>query len=95
MGDIGCVGTAIRVGVCGGFANQSNTARRNIHQLAYTESFDAADEVLLANLCKTGWVSPKRYADVDRLVREISSRGTPARPSDVDGVLNYLLEHTG
>ncbi|MEE2787610.1 MAG: Mur ligase family protein [Myxococcota bacterium] len=80
----------------GVYEPKSNTARRNIHQRAYTESFDAADEVLLAKpYVKKDGLSQAEMLDVDALVKAISARGTPARyRPDVDGVLDYLLANT-
>lgn len=72
---------------------KSNTARRSIHQRAYTEAFDQADEVVLAKpFVKKDGLTAEEKLDVDRLVRDIAARGTPATfHPGVDGCLAHLL----
>jgi len=74
---------------------KSNTARRSIHQRAYTEAFDDADEVVLAKpFVKRDGLTAEQKLDVDRLVADIGARGTPASyHPGVEGCLAHLLAH--
>jgi len=80
----------------GVYEPKSNTARRNIHQEAYATAFDAADLVVFAKpYQKNDGLASSEMLDVDALVGEISSRGTPAtyRP-DVPAILAHLVDET-
>ncbi len=72
---------------------KSNTARRSIHQQAYAEAFDDADEVVLAKpFVKKDGLSDAEKLDVDRLVADIAARGTPATfHPGVEGCLAHLF----
>jgi len=72
---------------------KSNTARRNIHQREYAESFRAADEVILARpFKKENRFGEEQRLDLDRLVAEISANGSPAEYLDgVDAILDRLM----
>ena len=82
--------------IWGVYEPKSNTARRNIHQDAYSSAFDGADRVLLAKpYAKQDGLEDANKLDVDQLVADIKSRGTPASyRADVNGVLETLLEQT-
>ncbi len=74
---------------------KSNTARRNIHQRAYAEAFDAADAVVFARpYVKDDGLGERAKLDVARLVADIEVRGTPATfHPGVEGCLTHLLAH--
>ncbi len=60
------------------FEPRSNTSRRNFHQKQYAEAFDGACRVILCRPLPTDRVPKGEELDVDRLVRDISTRGIPA-----------------
>ncbi|HEX4341394.1 MAG TPA: Mur ligase family protein [Polyangiaceae bacterium] len=73
------------------FEPRSATACRAMHQEQYTESFDAADEVLLAPVGRKGIAD--ETLDVERLARDLTLRGkTAAAYPDVDAIVKRLVE---
>jgi len=82
--------------IWGVYEPKSNTARRNIHQAAYSEAFDSADRVVLAKpYVKADGLSSTEQLDVDKLIADIQARGTRAtyRPT-VDDIVTLLVEET-
>jgi len=74
------------------FEARSATACRRMHQAEYAESFDAADEVLLAPLGRTN-LAPEEALDLERLVRDLEARGRSARYlGSVDAIVARLDE---
>lgn len=75
---------------------KSNTARRNVHQRAYAEAFDAADLVVIARpYIKKDNLKLEDKLDVDRLVGDIGARGPSAcYRAEVDEIVDHLVAHT-
>ncbi|HEX3594649.1 MAG TPA: Mur ligase family protein, partial [Polyangiaceae bacterium] len=68
------------------FEPRSATACRAMHQARYAESFDAADEVLLAPVGRKGIAD--ETLDTARLATELTARGKAAAAySDVDSIV--------
>ena len=82
--------------VWGVYEPKSNTARRNFHQDAYATAFDAADRALLARpYQKADGLADDAKLDVDRLVADITARGTPASYlPDADAIADHLAAET-
>ncbi len=80
----------------GVYEPKSNTARRNFHQQAYIEAFDAADRAIVARpYQKQDGLADAQKLDVARLVADISDRGTPAiHLPDADAIAAHLVEAT-
>lgn len=80
----------------GVYEPKSNTARRAFHQQDYATAFDAADRAVLAKPYeKADGLAATEKLDVDRLVHDISARGTPARYlPDADAIAAHLAEAT-
>lgn len=77
------------------FEPRSATACRRLHQEAYAASFDAADEVWLAPLGRSG-LPPEERLDVSRLVTELAGRGRAAHEAaSVDAIVEALRESAG
>ncbi|MDX1387281.1 MAG: hypothetical protein R3257_06790, partial [bacterium] len=57
------------------FEPRSNTSKRDLFQKQYGEAFDAADQVLLADVFMPEKVKDGKILDVDRVVKEINRRG--------------------
>ena len=74
---------------------KSNTARRNIHQLAYETAFLPADRVVIATpYQKDDGLSAADMLDVHQLTASLSQRGTPAvSPGDAVAIQRYLTRH--
>lgn len=74
---------------------KSNTARRNVHQRAYAEAFDAADQVIIARpYIKQDSLTADQMLDVKQLVADISARGTEATyRAEVDEIVGWLADH--
>jgi UDP-N-acetylmuramate: L-alanyl-gamma-D-glutamyl-meso-diaminopimelate ligase len=66
-----------RLLVC--FEPRSNTSRRSLHQREYAASFADAAEAFLLRPAPTDRVPEAERLDVDRLAREVTAAGTPAR----------------
>jgi UDP-N-acetylmuramate: L-alanyl-gamma-D-glutamyl-meso-diaminopimelate ligase len=74
------------------FEPRSATACRNFHQTEYAESFDHADEVLLAPLGRAGLPADERL-DVERLARDLRVRGRAAEAySSVEAIGERVVE---
>ena len=72
------------------FEPRSATACRAMHQADYAESFDGADEILVAPLGRQGIA--EEMLDTERLARELRARGKVASAySDVDTILKDLV----
>ncbi|HEX5098441.1 MAG TPA: Mur ligase family protein, partial [Polyangiaceae bacterium] len=63
------------------FEARSATACRRMHQAEYAESFDAADEILLAPLGRTN-LAAEEALDLEKLVLDLEARGRQARRYD-------------
>ncbi len=75
------------------FEPRSATACRAMHQEQYTQSFDAADEVLLAPLGRRGITG--EMLDTERLAGDLRARGKIATAyPDVDSILRDLVERS-
>jgi len=75
------------------FEPRSATACRSMHQAEYAESFEPADEILLAPLGRST-LAPEERLDLPRLAEELARRGKQARHlADVDSIVAYLAEH--
>jgi len=61
------------------FEPRSNTSRRNLHQAEYATAFPEVAGVFVLRPLPTDRVPVEERLDVERLAREITSRGTPAR----------------
>jgi UDP-N-acetylmuramate: L-alanyl-gamma-D-glutamyl-meso-diaminopimelate ligase len=73
------------------FEPRSATACRNLHQTAYADSFEAASQVLIAPLGRTGLPAGERL-DCERLARDLSDRGRQARANaSIDEIVEQLL----
>jgi len=73
---------------------RSNTMRRSVFQQALAVVFDVADQVCLREVPNPGKVPEGERLDVDRLARELDSRGVPARAfADAAAIVAYLLEN--
>ncbi len=74
------------------FEPRSATACRNLHQAEYAESFDSADEILIAPLGRSG-LPPDERLDIDRLVSELRARGrTAGSPPSIDAIVGELVD---
>ena len=73
------------------FEPRSATACRRLHQAEYAESFDLADQVLLAPLGRSNLPESERL-DLPALVLEIAERGTPATAFDAIEPMIEALE---
>jgi UDP-N-acetylmuramate: L-alanyl-gamma-D-glutamyl-meso-diaminopimelate ligase len=60
------------------FEPRSATSRRNIFQKAFSESFDAADRVVIASAYAPEKLEPSTRLDVGRLVADLNKRGVQA-----------------
>ena len=71
---------------------RTNTACRSLHQAAYLDAFDAADEVIFPPLGRDNVPEDERL-DLDALVRELGARKVSARRlSDIDAIVTLLGE---
>ena len=61
---------------------RSNTMRRRVFQGALAEAFDAADRVCVRRVPDPDKVPEAERLDVERLARELTARGVPARVFD-------------
>jgi len=67
------------------FEPRSNTSRRSLHQREYVRGFPGAAAVWILRPAPTDRVPEAERLDVDRLARELSAAGTPARaPATVE-----------
>lgn len=74
------------------FEPRSATACRRMHQQAYEQAFDSADQVLLAPVGRPE-LAPEERLDTGKLARRLTERGIPATAfDDVDGILRALLD---
>lgn len=74
------------------FEPRSATACRKLHQAEYPAAFDAADEILLAPLGRTGLPESERL-DRSQLVAELRQRGRSAEAyATVDEIVQRLAE---
>jgi UDP-N-acetylmuramate: L-alanyl-gamma-D-glutamyl-meso-diaminopimelate ligase len=72
------------------FEPRTATACGKLHQAAYTESFEFADEVVLAPVARARPEDDR--LDVASIARELSERGKPAyAPASLDLVLERVL----
>jgi UDP-N-acetylmuramate: L-alanyl-gamma-D-glutamyl-meso-diaminopimelate ligase len=73
------------------FEPRSNTSRRNLHQREYATAWPCAAEVYILRPAPTDRVPASERLDVDRLARDISSGGPPARPcATVEEMVNAV-----
>ncbi|HZZ85847.1 MAG TPA: UDP-N-acetylmuramate:L-alanyl-gamma-D-glutamyl-meso-diaminopimelate ligase [Anaeromyxobacteraceae bacterium] len=61
------------------FEPRSNTSRRNLHQHEYVSAWGSAAEVFILTPAPTDRVPESERLDVQRLAREITAAGRPAR----------------
>jgi UDP-N-acetylmuramate: L-alanyl-gamma-D-glutamyl-meso-diaminopimelate ligase len=61
------------------FEPRSATARRSVHQEAYTKAFDSADEILVAGAYKAQDLKEAERFSTDTLVTDLVSKGKSAR----------------
>ena len=74
---------------------RSGTLRRNVFQERLAGAFDDADEVVLADVFGAAEIPESDRLDPERLVRDISGRGRPARfLPDVAAIVTFLSERT-
>ena len=74
---------------------RSWSLRRNVFQGTLPAAFDAADEVVLAEVFGAEQIPPAERLDPKQLVLDIAGRGRPARfLPDVDAIVGYLVEQT-
>lgn len=72
------------------FEPRSATACRRLHQHEYPRAFDAADEVLLAPLGRSG-LPESEALDLGRLVEDLVADGKPAQKAvDIDAIVETL-----
>jgi UDP-N-acetylmuramate: L-alanyl-gamma-D-glutamyl-meso-diaminopimelate ligase len=73
---------------------RSGSLRRRVFQEKLPMAFDAADEILLAEVFGADKLAPEERLDPGRLVEDIAGRGKRARflPS-VDAIVHYLKEN--
>jgi UDP-N-acetylmuramate: L-alanyl-gamma-D-glutamyl-meso-diaminopimelate ligase len=65
-----------------------------MHQAEYAESFDAADEILLAPLGRSA-LAPEERLDLARLAEDLAARGKQARQvADIDEIIEQLAHGT-
>ena len=73
------------------FEPRSATARRNVHQNAYVESFDSADEILLSVPFKSGDLSTSERLSTSQLTEQLQTRGKSAFEfHNTDAILGAL-----
>jgi UDP-N-acetylmuramate: L-alanyl-gamma-D-glutamyl-meso-diaminopimelate ligase len=73
------------------FEPRSATARRNIHQDAYVESFDSADEVLLSTPFKSSDLDSSLRLSTTELTEQLNKRGKSAQEfHNTDSILEVL-----
>ena len=74
------------------FEPRSNTSRRNLHQREYVTAWPCAAEVYVLRPAPTDRVPEGERLDVDRLAREISATGRPARAcATVDEMVEAVI----
>jgi len=72
---------------------RSWSLRRNVFQQRLAESFDAADEVVIAGVFRPEDVPSDQRLDPERLISDLSARGASARYlPDVSKIVPYLVE---
>ena len=72
---------------------RSWSLRRNVFQQRLAECFDDADEVIVAGVFRAADVPEAERLDLDRLVRDVTTRGPVARHlTDVDDIVRTLTE---
>ncbi|MFM2419236.1 MAG: hypothetical protein RL385_3959, partial [Pseudomonadota bacterium] len=77
------------------FEPRSATASRKLHEVAYAEAFDAADEVWLAPVGRKE-ISDSERLDVAHVASALRARGISAHaPGDHDALLGGLLANLG
>jgi UDP-N-acetylmuramate: L-alanyl-gamma-D-glutamyl-meso-diaminopimelate ligase len=74
------------------FEPRSNTSRRNLHQREYVAAWPCAAEVFILRPAPTDRVPESERLDVDRLARDVSAGGVPARAyASVDEMVQGVL----
>jgi UDP-N-acetylmuramate: L-alanyl-gamma-D-glutamyl-meso-diaminopimelate ligase len=74
------------------FEPRSNTSRRKLFEQGYIESFDAADALYLKVPPMRHNDSPEDFMDAEKVVREITARGTEAHLCDTtDELVSSLV----
>ncbi|MEE8210058.1 MAG: UDP-N-acetylmuramate:L-alanyl-gamma-D-glutamyl-meso-diaminopimelate ligase [bacterium] len=61
------------------FEPRTNTSRRRVFQDAYAESFEGADQVVVAAVHRAEALEPEERFDPERLAADLSTRGIAAR----------------
>jgi UDP-N-acetylmuramate: L-alanyl-gamma-D-glutamyl-meso-diaminopimelate ligase len=61
------------------FEPRTNTSRRRVFQDAYAESFEGADQVVVAAVHRAEALAPEERFDPERLAADLSTRGIAAR----------------
>lgn len=75
------------------FEPRSATARRNVHQEAYVESFDSADEILLSIPFKATDLNSSERLSTTQLTEQLKTRGKTAREfHNTDAILEAIRE---
>ena len=73
---------------------RSWSLRRNVFQERLASSFDAADEVVLAEVYGADQLAAAERLDPERLVADLARRGRPSRfLPGVDAIVSFLAEH--
>jgi UDP-N-acetylmuramate: L-alanyl-gamma-D-glutamyl-meso-diaminopimelate ligase len=73
------------------FEPRSATSRRNIFQKAFSESFDAANRVVIASAYAPEKLEPSTRLDVGRLVADLNKRGVQAAEwSCADEIIRHV-----
>jgi UDP-N-acetylmuramate: L-alanyl-gamma-D-glutamyl-meso-diaminopimelate ligase len=76
------------------FEPRSNTCRRRIFEQAFIESFDTADNVVIARVFGASKLPPEQTLSPDRVVQGVRVRGKSANTFDsTDEIVNYLASN--
>ena len=75
------------------FEPRTHTSRRNIFQEAYTNAFEAADDVLIANVFSSAKIAPEERLDPKTIVEVLKASGKQAffMPS-VNEIIQHILK---
>jgi UDP-N-acetylmuramate: L-alanyl-gamma-D-glutamyl-meso-diaminopimelate ligase len=76
------------------FEPRSQTCRRRVFEQAFIESFDAADETVIARVFSSTHLAPEETLSPDRVAEGIRARGKKAAAfSTTEEIISYLASH--
>src|SRR5262245_4725622 len=76
------------------FEPRSQTCRRRVFEKGFIESFDAADETVIARVFTSTHLAPEETLSPDRVAKGIRARGRKAAAfSTTEEIISYLASH--